>query len=97
MYSTSRWTLVFVLVAWITALDIYFIATFWPVIVCVATTHKRIRIGPTTTRIVYLLFTFPKVPSAISLITVYSPSLVAENTTGFSLSLIAGIVRENTV
>lgn len=42
MYSTSRCTRVFVLVSCMTALDIYFIATLWPVTVCKATKKRRI-------------------------------------------------------
>lgn len=37
MYSTSRWTRVLVLVIWMTALEMYFMATLCPVMVCVAT------------------------------------------------------------
>jgi hypothetical protein len=40
MYSNSRRTRVLVFSRWITALDIYFMATLWPVIVCVATSKK---------------------------------------------------------
>ena len=36
MYSTSRWTLVLVLVALMTCLEMYFMATSWPVMVCTA-------------------------------------------------------------
>ena len=36
MYSTSRWTLVLVLVALMTCLEMYFMATLWPVMVWTA-------------------------------------------------------------
>jgi len=36
MYSTSRWTLVLVLVALMTCLEMYFMATSWPVMVWTA-------------------------------------------------------------
>ena len=60
-----------------TAFEMYFIATVCPVMVCFATVNRRKgseretdgRIG-----LAISLFTFPNVPSAISLITVYSPS-----------------------
>ena len=37
MYSNSRRTRVLVFSRWMTALEMYFMATLWPVIVCVAT------------------------------------------------------------
>jgi hypothetical protein len=73
-----------------TALDIYFIATLCPVIVCVATEtkircpvrRKKKNVG------ICVLLTLPNVPSAISWITVYSPSF--DGGYGVNWSLISG-------
>lgn len=65
-------------------------ATLWPVIVCVATSRKfqsSVRRNPQKVAVICLLLTFPNVPSAMSWMTVYSPSLDAE--WGVKGSLIA--------
>ena len=75
MYSTSRWTLVLVLVALMTCFEMYFMATSWPVMVWTASVEVEGERGEVAGSTDCLLFTFPKVPSAISWMTVYSPSL----------------------
>ena len=75
MYSTSRWTLVLVFVALMTCLEMYFMATSWPVMVWTASEElegERRKVAGSTDG---LLFTLPKVPCPISSMTVYSPSL----------------------
>lgn len=63
MYSTSLWTRVLVLVIWMTALDMYFIATFWPVMVWVATAeHALVDQGQRSNKIVRCTFDFAKGP-----------------------------------
>lgn len=76
MYSTSRCTRFFVRVVLITCFDRYFMATVWPVTVCMPTTRHHYSLGQSQAT-QDVLFTFPNVPSAISFMTLYSPSFDA--------------------
>lgn len=82
IYSNSRLTRVFVRSLCMTALEMNFIATLWPVIVCMATEEfKRSLSKPINQKSHQLdaLLTFPKEPSAISSMMVYSPNFSGEN------------------
>ena len=75
MYSNSLLTRVLVFSRRITAFDMYFIATLWPVIVCLATDKiLSCYLWQHNGDLPDILLTLPKVPSAMSRITVYSPS-----------------------
>lgn len=94
MYSTSRWTLVFVFVAWMTRLEMNFIATLWPVTECIATANHKFPMSALRRRTrgwVDALLTLPKVPSAMSPTIVYSPSLDAGIGVYFSGIVVGGV------
>lgn len=82
IYSNSLRTRVLVFSRCISALEMYFMATLWPVMVWVAT--KRRVSGACGSNVHDVLLTLPKVPSAISLMTVYSPSFDGGNISGRS-------------